>query len=69
MLMSNGVDAPLELRDLRITTCAGIARVHRDQIHEAMRDGALAFHRDAEGYRVATLDSLVEWMRRDGAAK
>jgi hypothetical protein len=68
MLMSNGATAPHELRDLRITTCARIARVHRDRIHEAMRDGALAFHRDAEGYRVATLDSLVEWMR-GGAAR
>ena len=63
MLMSKVATATLELRDLRITTCARIARVHRDRIHEAMRDGVLAFHRDAEGFRVATLESLVGWMQ------
>ena len=58
----NGAPAP-ELDDLRIGTCSRIARVHRDRIHAAMRDGELPFHRDAEGFRAATMADLLAWMR------
>lgn len=58
-----GEDAPASI-ELRITACASTAHVHRDRIHRAMADGELPYHRDVEGFRVASPDDLLAWMRR-----
>ncbi len=58
--LGNGAAAPIELT---IGACARIARVHRDVIDEAMKTGALPFHRDTEGHRVSTWPALTEWLR------
>jgi hypothetical protein len=52
--------------ELRIGACAKIARVHRDVIDAAMKDGTLPFHRDNEGARVSTWEALTEWLGRNG---
>jgi hypothetical protein len=57
----DGANAPI---DLRIGACARVAKVSRDEIHAAMRDGGLPFRRDGAGHRVAVLEDLVSWIRR-----
>ena len=59
----NAAAAALELR---IGACAKIARVHRDRIDGAMKDGAPPFFRDNEGNRVTTWDALTAWLGRNG---
>ena len=57
-----GRDASASL-ELTVGICSRIAGVDRGIINQAMGSGALPYHRNAEGRRVAGPKDLAVWMR------
>ena len=63
MYLNTGADAPIGL--LSIAEAAKVAGLHRDDIHHAMRNGALPYQRHA-GHRMVDPAVLRAFIRTGG---